>query len=273
MSRVFDALRKSAEEHGKSSSTAVPEAGLGPVGEPVGLEQTLDTGQIPVVHSSAMNGNSPATIWHEAGQETFRLLRHRLDLIRRRRPLKTILVTSSVPKEGKTVVAVNLAIMLARATQQVLLVDGDLRNPNVHSALGVQKMAGLGDLLEERIGLNEVLRRVEPYGLYFLPAGSARQNPGETLGRPAARQCLALCARQFEWIVVDSPPLIPFVDAHHLASVVDGLVMVVRQGFTPRSTFRQALAGLDMKSVVGTVLNSTRDEQLQYYRYYRQQES
>jgi capsular exopolysaccharide synthesis family protein len=269
MSRVFDALRKSEQERGLEGGIGAKIAAAGDPKVPSDSTWLRAIEGATILPCAASNGDRPAAMWHRAGQETFRVLHHRLQLLRQERPLKSILVTSAVPKEGKTTVAVNLAIVLARAAKRVLLIDADLRHPGVHQALGVGEMPGLAEWVEHRGSLHEALRRVEPYGLYYLAAGSARQNPGESLRQPALQEFLTTSAGTFDWVVVDSPPLVPFVDAHHLATIMDGILMVFRQRVTPRSKVQQALAAVDPARVVGAVLNGSREEQHDYYRYYQ----
>jgi receptor protein-tyrosine kinase len=204
------------------------------------------------------------------GAEKFRFLRHRLTQLRRSRPVNTVLVTSSVPKEGKTVVAVNLAVTLAKSSRRVALFDADMRHPSAQSALGFPAMSGLAEFLEGKTEVDSVMRRVEPAGLYFLPAGKASRNPFELLEDARMRELVELASTAFDWVVIDAPPLIPFADAHHLASLADAVLIVARPGVTPRDTLRQVFGRLDQLKVVGVVLNACDDRTHDgyYYHYY-----
>ena len=206
----------------------------------------------------------------EFGAEKFRFLRHRLAQLRQRRPVSKILVTSSVPKEGKTLVAVNLAVSLASNFRRVALFDADLRHPSTQSALGLPAMDGLAEFLEGKADLDSVMRRVDPLGFYCLTAGKASGNPFELLVGRRMGQLVRLAATAFEWVVIDSPPLIPFADAHHLAGLVDVVLLVARPGVTPRDTLRQALSALESVQIVGVVLNGSDDSRQDgyYYHYY-----
>jgi capsular exopolysaccharide synthesis family protein len=269
MSRIFDALRKSEKDRAEQSGAAAAR-------QPESWREMASAAQaggdalprVPAIRCASANGHRPAATWHQTGQETFRVLHHRLEQLRRRRPLRKLLVSSAIPQEGKTTIAVNLAVVLARASRRVLLIDADLRHPGVHRALGLPAQAGLGDWLEGRSDRDEALRRVEPYGFYYLPAGEAQSNPGEILRQAPLEEFLTATAGSYDWVVIDSPPLAPFVDAHHLATLVDGVLLVLRRGVTPRSALEQAVTSLDRAYVAGVVVNGTGDGNHRYYRYY-----
>ena len=207
---------------------------------------------------------------YESGAEKFRFLRHRLTQLRHRRPVSKVLVTSSVPKEGKTLVAINLAVSLASSSRRVVLFDADMRKPSVQGALGLPPMAGLAEFLEGKADLDSTMRLVDPLGFYYLPAGKALGNPFELLEGSRMRELMALATTAFEWIVIDSPPLIPFADAHHLAVLADAVLLIARPGVTPRDTLPQVLSTLDSVQVVGVVLNASDTERDDgyYYHYY-----
>ena len=208
------------------------------------------------------------------GAENFRFLSHRLHSIRQRRALGKLLVTSSVPEEGKTVVTVNLASILTRSSQRVLLIDADMRRPGVDRALEIPAIPGLADCLEGRITIGESLRRLDPMGLYYVAAGSPETNPVELLQGARMAELLKKAAATFEWVVVDTPPLLPFADAHCIATHADAVVLVARSGVTTRQNFQQALAALEGSYVAGVVLNGRDEPQQQSYysRYTRRDE-
>jgi capsular exopolysaccharide synthesis family protein len=207
---------------------------------------------------------------YELGAEKFRFLRHRLTQLRQRRPVCKVLVTSSIPKEGKTFVAVNLAVTLASSSRRVALFDADMRHPSVQHALGLSELAGLAEFLEGKVEVDSVMRHLDPLGLYYLPAGKASGNPFELLESSRMSVLASLATTAFEWVVIDSPPLIPFADAHHLAGLADAVLVVARSRVTPRDTLRQVLSTLNSVQVAGVVLNGSdgRRHDDYYYHYY-----
>ena len=278
MSRIFDALRKSEAERAASagiplsastaaSASAAPSAaGWRDIAASVAPEGEF-VERLPALRSgSAGDGDSAA--WSGPGEECFRVLVHRLEMIRRQRPLGKLLVTSAAPQEGKTTVAAHLAAALARGERRVLLVDADLRHPGLDRALGLPRGEGLGDWLDGRGEFASLARRVEPFGFAYLAAGRTGANPAEALARPALAEFLASATATFDWIVLDSPPVVPFADARHLATLADGVLLVLRQGVTPRAAIAQSFAALDRAFIAGAVVNGARDDNRGYYRYY-----
>ncbi|MGH9533429.1 MAG: CpsD/CapB family tyrosine-protein kinase [Terriglobales bacterium] len=205
---------------------------------------------------------------HLAAAEAFRRLRYQLEQSRARQALTTVLVTSAVPREGKTLVALNLALTLALAVTPVLLVDGDLRQPGVPAALGLPPAEGLAEALERRGQWRDAVRRVRPYGVYYLPAGVPTTSPGELLASAALRALLQEAARGFAWVIVDSPPLAAFADSLQLASAADGVLLVGREGVTPEPALRHAIQALQRFPLLGLVLNGSMTDATEYYHGY-----
>lgn len=269
MSRIFDAVHKAERDRqGERAEATGQEAQNWRETASAAQLAVDDLSQVPVLRCEPGEGFCPAATWQGPGQETFRVLHHRLELIRRQRTLKKLLITSSIPKEGKTTVAINLAIALARSSSRVLLIDADLRHPGVHRSLGLPAQSGLGDWLEHRADMNGVLHRLDPYGFFHLSSGRTNVNPGEVLRQPQMREFLARTEAAFDWVVIDSPPVVPFVDSHHLATLVDGVLLVLRVGTTPKPALQQTLVSLGSAFVVGAVLNGSQDRNRPYYNYY-----
>jgi protein-tyrosine kinase len=191
-----------------------------------------------------------------SAQESFRVLCQRLLQIREQRQLRTILITSPVPGEGKTVVAINLAATLARSSSTVLLVNADLRHPR-RELLGIDPERGLSDYLAGRVELAKSIRRVDPLGFYYLPAGVTSTNPSELLQKPALQEFMNQASAAFDWVIVDSPSVNLFADSRHLATVVDGVLLVVRESVTPKELAQKSLAALDKAFIVGMVFNAS----------------
>ena len=203
------------------------------------------------------------------GKEKLRLLKHRLLHLRQSRELRVLIVTSAVPREGKTAVATNLALTLARTSARVLLIDGDMRKPGLHRLLCVRPTSGLSDCLAGLSDLASSLYLLQRYGLYVLTSGLPVTNPTDLLQNPQLRDLFQFKARSFEWVVVDSPPLLPFADAHCLAAAADAAILVARAGLTRRSELERAVQSISGVHIAGTVLNACKpSDEDSYYEHY-----
>jgi len=207
-----------------------------------------------------------------ADAEAYRTLRTNIDFAVVDQPARTILVTSAVPSEGKTVTASNLAVVMAQAGRRTLLVDADLRNPAVHGIFRLPNDLGLTDLLRGTVGeVALVARATEQSNLAVLTAGALPPNPAELLGSQRMRSVLEGLAREYETVVFDSPPVVPFTDAAVLSAFLDAtiLVVAVRRGRRGQlRSAREALARANAR-VVGVVLNGLpRHAQPDYGPYY-----
>jgi capsular exopolysaccharide synthesis family protein len=170
-------------------------------------------------------------------------------------PPQVILVTSARAAEGKTVASLNLATTLAEAGSRVLLLDADLRHPRCHMALGIDNEGGLSGVLAGDVPLEAAVRALDALNLFVLPAGRPPANPAELVGSQRMREVLAELRTQFDFIVVDTPPVLPVTDAVVLAREVDGVVLVVKGHDTPRELARRArdrlvLAGANFLGVM-----------------------
>lgn len=271
----------------------VPELGVIPEAPGI-LKAVSETGLARV----APNGNRSAAeamggcnAWQQADPrlaESFRCARTTLMLSQRDgKPPQLIVITSPSSGEGKTSVAVNLAIGLAEARQRVLLVDADLRRPNLHSffllANGFfdpKKTAGLSNLLKAGPTtpltwetVQRAIQETEISNLYVLTAGNERANVSDLLHSPNTPVLLTLMRRHFDAVLIDTPPVIEVFDARVLGKLADGVVIVLASGKTPRGdaiTARRLFA-VDGTPVLGTVLNRARADRGRYggrYRYY-----
>jgi capsular exopolysaccharide synthesis family protein len=273
MSRIFDALRRSEREragHNPGPSTGDENwqdlvTSMENRPEPFAKLEHIQCRLTPESHIVVQSHSQ------HAAAEKFRVLSHRLHLMRQRRPLSRLLVTSAVPREGKTVISINLAVTLARTSSRVALVDADLRQPGVMRTLGLQPMPGLAEFLEDGLDLASAFKIADPLGLYYLPAGKPSANPVELLQSPRMVELITQTSAAFDWVIFDSPPLNPFADAHRLAHLTDGVVLVVRSGVAPREGVLQGLAALEGAYVAGVVLNATEqsNQDSYYYYYYR----
>lgn len=190
--------------------------------------------------------------------EKFRFLGVRLRQLQQSRPLKKVLITSTIPQEGKSTVAANLACTLARRRQQkTLLVDGDLRRPSLGKLFGLGKMPGVCEWLQGENGPRSSIYQLEGTRLWILPAGNTPNNPLELMQSRTLPNLLEQLAGWFDWIIIDSPPVLPLADTSIWIRLTDGVLLVARQGVTQRDLLKRGVEALDPSKLLGTVLNST----------------
>ncbi len=206
---------------------------------------------------------------HAYGTEEFRTLRSRLYQIREKDPVKKILVTSALPKEGKTFVAANLAQVLVRQHgRRVLLIDADLRAARLHVTLGTAAAPGLAEYLLGELDEFGVMQRGVMENLFFVPSGRKISNPAELVANGRLKVLLNRVEALFDWIVIDSPPAVPVSDAQLLAGYCDGVLMVVRSHATPYDVARKACQEFNDRHMIGVVLNGVNSDSSPYSEYY-----
>lgn len=196
---------------------------------------------------------------HAPRTEAFRVLRTNLQFINVDQTSKVIVVTSSIPGEGKTTTAANLAITLAQTGQRVALIEGDLRRPRLAEYLRLETVVGVTTILIGKIDLEDA---IQPWGegdLAVLTSGAIPPNPSELLQTKAMSDLLIDLRSRYDVILIDAPPLLPVTDAALLAAQADGAVLVVRHGDTTRDQVQHAIDRLEGVGarLVGTVLNMT----------------
>ena len=198
---------------------------------------------------AAINPHSPVA-------EQYRAIRTRLAHRDDHGPLRTIMVTSPEPGDGKSITSANLALTMAQELQrQVLLVDADLRTPATHLLFGVHGTPGLAEVLVGDASIDDALVYLPDLRLTILPAGNAPGFPTELLGSNAMRRVMDTLRARFDRILLDVPAVAPLADAGTLAPLADGVVMVIRAGVTQRPALDQALSAFTEGHVVGMVLN------------------
>jgi capsular exopolysaccharide synthesis family protein len=203
------------------------------------------------------------------GAEKFRFLAVRLRHIRQTRPLKKVLITSTIPQEGKSTVAANLACTLARRKQQrTLLLEGDLRRPTVAARFGLGRVAGLSEWFHgEGTAMN--IYHLESLNLWVLPAGNAAENPLELMQSGKLGSLMERLTEWFDWIVIDSPPVLPLADTSVWARLADGILLVTRPGVTEKHQLERGLATLEKSKLLGALMNSSTDaSHSDYYQRY-----
>jgi len=203
------------------------------------------------------------------GAEEFRTLRSRLYQIREKMSLKRVLVTSALPKEGKSFVAANLAqVMVRQQGRRALLIDGDLRNPGMHRHLGVKQTPGLAEYLMGECDEFSALQRGPMPNLFFMAAGRTVPSAPELLANGRLKLLLQRIEPMFDWVIMDTSPVIPVSDATLVASVCDGILMVVRSAVTPADLARRAREEFPDKLLIGVVLNGTSTGEVPRSKYY-----
>jgi len=202
--------------------------------------------------------------------ETFRTLRTNLEFASVDKPLKTILITSPGSSEGKTTIATNLAAVMAQANKRVILLEGDLRRPRVHRALGMSNQIGLSDVFRGQMDIRDVARYSKVKDLAVITSGSLPPNPAELLGSARMVHILSRLVESASVVIIDSPPFV-VTDATVLAAKVDGVLLVIQPGKTHAEAAKAMLAQLQRADahVVGVVLNRVPRKNANYYGYYR----
>jgi capsular exopolysaccharide synthesis family protein len=201
--------------------------------------------------------------------EAIRLLGVRLRDLRRIRPLKKVLITSTIPQEGKSTISANLACVLAHApNEKTLLVEGDLRRPSLSQMFGIQKSRGICDWLRAETSPPADIYHLEEAGLWLLPAGNATNNPIELLQSQKLTTMMAQLTMWFDWIIIDSPPVLPLADTSVWMRLADGVLLVTRQGTTEKQQLQKGLLALDSTKVLGALMNGSMASAYSGY-YYR----
>jgi protein-tyrosine kinase len=188
--------------------------------------------------------------------EQFRTLRSRLYRLREKSPLRTLVVTSTLPREGKTFVALNLALAIARQHERrALLIDADLRASRIHVGLGAPSAPGLSDYLSGKADEFSILQADPKVELFLVPAGRPVPNPSELLANGMLKSFIDGISPVFDWVIVDTPPVLAVADAGIIAEFCDGVMVVVRANKTPHDLVKTTLQEFRGNNLLGVVLN------------------
>ena len=190
--------------------------------------------------------------------EAFRFLGVRLRHMRRDRTLKKLLITSTIPQEGKSLVAANLAGTLSlRSPQRTILLEGDLRRPSLTELFGVQGKPGLCEWLRDECELAASMYQIPSPRMWLLPAGSSAGNYLELLQSGKIAKLVEHLAEAFDWVIIDSPPVLPLADTSIWSRLADGILLVTRQGKTEKRQLTKGLDAIESQKLIGAVLNSS----------------
>ena len=208
---------------------------------------------------------------HSLRAEAFRTLRTNLQFVDAANHPRSIVFTSSLPGEGKTTTAANLAITMAAGGARVCVVEGDLRRPRLLEYMGMDGSLGLTNVLIGKANLTDVLQQFTDAGVYVLGAGSIPPNPSELLGSAAMIKTLHDLESRFDVVIIDAPPLLPVTDAAVLSTIAGGTVVVVGVGLVDRDHLSRSLQSLDAVKgrVLGLVLNMMPTKGAEAYYYYQ----
>jgi protein-tyrosine kinase len=279
MSRVHDALRKAAQ----TTSAPVPErirtspeidavlpSATVETGEPLTIQEALERAEEipydPSVDGLLIDPNRP----QEAPTEEFRSLRTRLNHMQTLQPIRTVVITSASPAEGKSFAAMNLALTQSQlAGKRVLIADFDFRRPIIHNLMQIDRSPGITDYLLGKAPLEKIVKRIAGTNLYVMPAGEAVMNPLELLNLRDVRTLLDQLPSFFDWVILDTPPLLFAADANLLSTMCHGTILVVRIGTTTIDAITRAMQSLCENNVLGIVVNGARRGELySKYTYY-----
>jgi capsular exopolysaccharide synthesis family protein len=300
MSHIFDALQRAeAEQSGNELSLTRQLLKMAQSGAPSLIEVT-ETPQTPEASLAALLPKTVAPAAAESpnpfesfgslhlvlppnsklvsitekdslAAEKFRFLAVRLRQLQQTQSLKKLLITSTIPEEGKSMLAANLACTLARRKEKkTLLLDGDLRRPSVARQFGLGPVSGLSECLQNHAELTSSIHRLDALGLWVLPAGRPAQNPLELMQSGRLLPVMDQLTEWFDWIVIDSPPVLPLADTIIWARLADGILLATRQGKTEKKRLARGLEALEKSKLLGAIVNcSTNTANTDYYERYQ----
>jgi capsular exopolysaccharide synthesis family protein len=203
------------------------------------------------------------------GAEMFRVLATRLAHMQRKRQLHKLLITSSVVDEGKSVVTANLALTLARRPNtRVLLVEADLRRPSVSALFSTSPLRGISEWSEGKLQLQDSLYQIRDTAVWMLAAGKPMDEPLPLLESDQFAKMLESVSSHFDWVVLDATPLLPMADSTSIARLCDGVLVVVRDGYTRKKVLNKAIETVEKSKLLGVVFNQASMLNVDYERYY-----
>ena len=280
MSHIFEALQKSEAERSPNGQASVMPAELLRAAERDALPSTPEETEADFEHFPSVKitplPNSKLlslTDTESLAAEKFRFFGVRLRQLQQLRAFKKVLITSTIPEEGKSMICANLAVILARKKRQrVLLLEGDLRRPVLPVRFGLGKVEGLSEWLQGESQSVPNIYRLEGLNLWLLPAGRAPENPLEMMQSSRLASLMDQLGNWFDWILIDSPPILPLADTSVWMRMADGVILVAREGLTEKRELKRGLEILEPSKLLGVVLNSsTETDHSNYYQRYAPQ--
>jgi len=291
MSHIYEALQRAESERSGKDAGALPESLMELLGR--AAEAPEQPTQPPELTAPAATKDSDIGLLSAAqpllptpaasarlvcltdqgslAAEKFRVLGLRLRMLREKKPLRRIVVTSSLPEEGKTLSAANLALNQSRSRNlKTVLIDGDLRRPSLATRFGLSRsLPGLSECLRGEKQLSEVLYKLDGTNLWFVPAGLPPENPLDLMQSGRITDLLNRLGNLFDWVIIDSPPVIPLADTPFWMRLSDGVLLVAREGVTEKKPLKRVLEIIDPAILIGLVVNScsSSDHKNYYQRY------
>ena len=270
MGKIFDALEKSNSQASKSIPLARHKERAGQEGNANRNVVSLESAQ----KLSTWHSLEPNLVTHNAPQsleaEHFKVLRTNLLFPATGQPPRQILITSALPNDGKSFVASNLAASIANGIEEyVMLIDCDLRKPTIHTYFGYDTAPGLSEHLSTGMDLSKVLLKTPVPKLTLLPAGRPPANPTELLSSKKMKALLEEVTNRYDdrYIIIDSPPPSLAAETMAIVSAVDGVILVVRSGKTPKAAVSETIEQIGKEKILGIVLNFSDLSLKKYYGY------
>ena len=260
MSRLYDTLRKMERQKRRQQTTAAePDQPVELLNDILATPGEIRYGPNLTIKAGKASRLVALTDPRSLGAEKFRALAARLENLREKSSLSSLQITSSVIDEGKSLVAANLAITLVKHFgYKVLLIEGDLHRPTLTTLLGLTDPEGIHQWWHSGKGdkeLSSCVSRLDDLTLWFLSAGPACEEPSQILQSARFGECFADLVGEFDWIIVDSTPMTPIVDANLWSRLVDGTLLVVREGVASIKALKAGVKSMDNPNWLGVVLN------------------
>lgn len=201
--------------------------------------------------------------------EQFRTLRTNIQFASIEKEMQILMVTSSAPSEGKSTTAANLAVVFAQQDKKVLIIDADLRKPTMHETFRIENTTGLTNTLSKQQAVNNAIKATQIQNLDVLTSGPLPPNPAELLGSAAMNDVISTLKEQYDYLIIDTPPVLAVTDAKILASQCDGIMLVIQSGKTEIDSAKKAKEALvnAQGNVIGAILNGQKQKKHQYYYY------
>ncbi len=240
---------------------------------PEDVKQYLGLPIYGVIPSHSIEIGKPVTISQPRSpvSNAFRTLRANIHYASVDQPLKKLLITSSMPGEGKSTIVANLGVVMAQSNLQTIIIDTDFYHPTVHASLGLDNKLGLSDLLANKhLDLNENIQKADPLNVELLSTGHLPPNPTELLGSKKMLRILQLLSEQADIILIDTSPVMVVADSVVIASRVDGVLIVIKPGVTRITAAKQSIEQLQnaKANILGVILNDVNIKRDGYYGYY-----